>query len=526
MIVNGRQTFKTTFCTDILAWHSTTNSNAELSYVVDNDSHLSAFSKHRLRRGTFQSNQALLEFLPHGRANVREISLRNGSIIYLLTDENQYSKVESRSNNILILDEAQYQELQFLPKALYTLTQTRGRAYILGIGGEAGSEYHKLWNRTDQREWVYDDKNWREKLRFDSDGGIINEYLDNVLAGKWIPQKPENKNYRGYHMSQKIFARIPLTIDDAINKYHTQPDLSMEYQKKHYPSNIFISHALGEFAKAYRRPVTPQMVQACYAYWLSLLKPDEVGLLKEVYGNEIRIVMGIDFGSGPAASQTVVSIIIHWKKSDRYQLVWIEKRPQEHQIDQSAYLAKLGKSYSIDFGVGDLGYGQIQVKLIQDGGRDSKDNKFEGLRRRRFVGCRTISDDTKPQQEFLQETDEHGTELGRIQIDKTTSIQKFVDFIDTYVSHPIRKEEKFRQTKFIIPFKINYETDWLLDDFCSITRKDIDKLHDADVDPRQNARKEFNHPPDSVMSLIYCLVAIENYDEDAYKIHRLGRKQI
>src|SRR3972149_10105047 len=93
MVVNGRQTFKTTFCTDILAWYSTTNSNAELSYVADNESHLSAFSKHRLRRGTFQNNPILSEFLPHGRANVREISLRNGSIIYLLTDENQYGKV-------------------------------------------------------------------------------------------------------------------------------------------------------------------------------------------------------------------------------------------------------------------------------------------------------------------------------------------------------------------------------------------------------------------------------------------------
>ena len=28
----------------------------------------------------------------------------------------------------------------------------------------------------------------------------------------------ENKEYRGYHMPQTIFARIPLTIDDAVNQ--------------------------------------------------------------------------------------------------------------------------------------------------------------------------------------------------------------------------------------------------------------------------------------------------------------------
>jgi len=525
MVINGRQTFKTTFCTDVLAWFSTTHPNCEVSYVIDNDAHLSAFSKQRLRRETFIQNPVLSEFLPHGRANVREIALRNGSIIYLLTDENQFNKVEGRSNKILILDEAQYQEIQFLPKALYTLSQTRGRLFILGIGGEAGSEYHKLWNRTDQREWIYKDMNWRQKLRFNSEGNIINEHPENILAGRWVAQKPENKKYRGYHMSQEIFARIPLTIDDAIYKYHMQPGMSIEYQRKHFPNSIYVSHTLGEFYKAERRPITPEMVQACYVNWLTLQKPQEVCLLKEIYGNEIRVVMGIDFGSGPAASQTIVSIIIHWRKSNRYQLAWIEGRPQEHQLDQARYLAELGNSYKTDFGVGDLGYGQIQVKSIQDGGRDSKDNKFKGLGKRRFVGCRSIGDETKPQMEFRQETDEHGTQLGRVQIDKTTSIQKFVDFIGSYVSHPILSDEKWKRPKFMIPMKNDYETDWLLDDFCSITRKDLESSQDVtSEDPRQNARKEFNHPPDSVMSIIYALVADENYDEGAFRIYPVGRK--
>jgi len=525
MIVNGRQTFKTTYCTDLLAWYSTTHPNSEVSYVVDNNSHLSAFSRQRLRRGTFIQNPLLKQFLPNGRANVGEIMLLNGAIVYLMTHVDQYQKVESRSNKILVLDEAQYQDVQFLPKALYTLTQTRGHLFILGIGGEAGSEYHKLWSRTDQREWIYDDPNWREKLCFDSQGNIINEHPENILSGKWIAQKPENTKYRGYHMSQEIFARIPLTIDDAVNHYHTQPDQSIEYQKKHYSHSIYISHTLGEFFKADRRPITPDMVQACYANWLTLQKAEEVRELKEIFGNNIRILMGVDFGSGPAASQTIASIIIHWKKSHRYQLVWIEKRPQEHQLDQARYLAELGTKYGIDFGVGDLAYGQIQIKVIQDGGRDSKDVKFSGLGKRKFIGCRTIGDETKPKMKFSQETDEHGTQVGRIQIDKTTSIQKFIDFVGTYVSHPTRKDEKLKRTKFIIPYKIDYETDWLLDEFCSITRKDLELNQDSEKeDPRQKARKEFNHPPDVVMSMIYCLMADENYDENAFRISVIRRR--
>lgn len=519
MILSGRQTFKTTFCTDILGYYSTTQPNSELSYVVDSHTHLSAFSRQRLRRQTFLQNPLLKKFLPNGRANVGEIILLNGSILYLLTHTNQYQKVESRSNTVLVLDEAQYHDIQFLSKALYTLTQTRGRLFILGIGGEAGSEYHKLWNRTDQREWIYDDKDWREKLRFDSQENIINEHPENILSGKWIPQKPENKMYRGYHMPQIIFARIPLTIDDAINLYKTQPDLSIEYQEKNNPHSIYISHTLGEFYKAERRPITPEMVYACmepYRY-LSLLKPEEVVSFKNTFGNEIRILMGVDFGSGKSSS-TVVSILIKWKKSGRYQLAWIEKRPTEHQLDQARYLALLGMGYAVDYGVGDLGYGQISVKMIQDGGTDSQNNKFEGLRRK-FVGCRTIGDETKPKMEFKQETDEHGTQVGRIQIDKTTSIQKFVDLVGTYVSHPINKDEKWKRTKLMIPSKIDFETDWLLEDFCRVTRKDLPKTDDLQKeDPRQRARKEFNHPPDSVMSLIYCLTADENYREGPYHI--------
>jgi len=356
MIVNGRQTFKTTFCTDILACYSTSHSNTEASYVVDNETHLSAFSLQRLRKETFLVNPVLKQFLPHGRANIGQIALLNNSIIYLLTDENEYQKVESRSNKILMLDEAQYQEVQFLQKALYTLSQTRGRIFILGIGGEAGSEYHKLWNRTDQRHWIYDDKYWREKLCFDSSGQITNDSdnLKSILAGRWVAQKPENHQYRGYHMPQTIFARIPATIEDAILKYNLHPELSIEYQHKNYPSSLYLSHTLGEFYKAERRPITPEMVYACmnpYRY-LSLLKAEQVVELKNIFGNEIRILMGVDFGSSPTASATVISIIIKWKKSQRYQLAWIEKRPQEHQLDQAGYIASLGTEYKVAFCLG------------------------------------------------------------------------------------------------------------------------------------------------------------------------------
>ncbi len=525
MIVAGRQTFKTTFCTDVIGCYATSRPRSEVCYVTDNEPHLSAFSKQRLRIETFLQNPIPRQFLRHDRANIGEFSLVNDSAIYLVTDEGQYKKVEGKSLQVLILDESQYQDVQFLTKAKYALFQTHGRFYMLGLGGEAGSEYHKQWEKTDQREWIYEDKFWYDKIDRDAQGHIINDQdeLKVILNGRWIAQKPENNQFRGYHLPQHIFPMIPRTIEDA-QLHNINPEFSIEYQKRYSASSVYDSHCVGDFFKAERRPITPKMVTDCYNNYLTLLTPQDVLLLKAIFDNEIRVVMGVDFGSGATNGKTFITILIHWRKSGRYQIVWIEPRPQEHQLDQARYIAELGASYDVDYAVGDLGYGQIKVKVIQDGGRDSHDSLFTGLGKRRFVGCRTIGDETKPEMEFRQDTDEHGTELGRLQIDKTTTIQHFIDFLGSFVAHPTRTtEEKLKRTKLIIPHKIDYQCDFLVDDLTATTRKDIQEEMDQTVeDPRQKAKKEFNHPKDSMMSLIYALIADWNYDKGRYVIH--GRK--
>jgi len=527
--VNGRQTYKTTNASSLIAWVALKNPGCEVTYVADDDNHRSAFSEQRLRQETFIANEKMAKYLPNGKANVGRIKILNGSVIYLVTDENKYHAVEGKSNEVLILDETQAQDVGFLPVAFYSLSKTHGRFYSFGIGGEAGSDYYKLWKRTDQREWVYDDLDWRDKLQFDSWGEISNDIdkLQKILSGRWVAQNPTHTDYRGYHFPQRMFPHIPLTIADAINKYKVQPELSIEYQQKHYPLSMFLSHCEGEFYKAERRPITPEMVEACYVDYLKLLVPGAVQDLKSIYGNEIRVLGGVDFGSSASgSSKTFVSIVIHWRKSNRYQLAWIEPRPAEHPMDQARYIANLFNSYDVDLAVGDFGYGQDQVPVIQGGGRDSKDNKFEGIGRHKFRGCQTIGNEVKPLQEYGQNTDEHGIEQDKLQIDKTTVIQNFIDFVGMSVTHPLYpREEKYRQMMFMIPHGFDWQTDFLMDDMTAITRKDLEEVQEIRVeDPRQRAIKLFNHPADSVMSIIYCLVAGQNYNPSAYQITPVRKK--
>jgi hypothetical protein len=528
MFVNGRQTYKTTNASSLIAWVALSKPGSEVTYVADDDLHRSAFSEQRLRQETFISNPKMEAYLPHGKANVGRIKLLNGSVIYLVTDENKYHGVEGKSNEVLILDEAQAQDVGFLPVAMYSLSKTHGRFYCFGIGGEAGSDYYKMWKRTDQREWTYTDPDWREKLTFDKYGAVNNDAdrLNKILDGKWVAQNPSHKDYRGYRFPQRIFPHIPLTILDAVTKYKVQPELSIEYQEKHYPRSMFLSHCEGDFYKAERRPITPEMVEACYMNYLKLLLPHEVIDLKALYGDEIYVLGGVDFGSGPAASKTVACVIIHWRKVNRYQLAWIDPRPAEHPMDQARYITELFAKYEVDFAVGDWGYGQDQIPIIQGGGRDANDKKFDGLGRHKFRGCQTIGNEIKPNSEYSQNTDEHGVDQDRIQIDKTTVIQNFIDFVGMSISHPTYpRESKFNKPMFIIPHFYDWQTDFLMDDMTSITRKDLDEVQEVRTeDPRQKAMKTFNHPPDSVMSIIYCLVAGQNHNPSAYQITPIRKK--
>lgn len=508
MIIGGRQIYKSTYITNILACEATSTPGVQVGYVTYDQYNLTGFSKQKLQIGTFGQNSILSKFPRNKLGNIGEISLKNGSTIYCMTDNNQYQHVEGKSLNHCILDESQYQDIEHLEKVRQTMMATKGKLSVLGVGGVSGSAYEKLWKKTDQREWIYDDVDWREKLQFDEKGLVIGKYLNYVLSGKWIATQPENTLYHGYHLPQTIFATIPLTISDAISKYKISPVYSIEYLKKENSASYFQSHTMGKFYRSEQRPITPEMVYSCmnpYRY-LGLFSPSEIAMWKDTMKNRINISMGVDFGSGNS-SDTVVSIIIHWKKSDRLQLAYLDKRPSENQMDQAEFICKLFQECNCDVGVGDLGYGAIQVKTIQDGGANRLSGElFPGVGDEKFFGCRTISNESKPMQIHLDTVDEHGEENGRISIDKTTQIQRFIDLLETKISHPGNDDS--RRSKLMIPFDYSkeYETDWLVPEFTSLTRKDFRK---KDIDPRQNAKKEFNHPPDSMMSIIYARVGLE-----------------
>jgi hypothetical protein len=95
---------------------------------------------------------------------------------------------------------------------------------------------------------------------------------------------------------------------------------------------------------------------------------------------------------------------------------------------------------------------------------------------------------------FEDTVDEHGDKMARVQIDKTASIDELVGILHSSVGN---------SSKMIIPSRSDYQTGFLRKDLLSITRKDSDIL------ARKRIKKEYNHPPDSVMALIYAIKAMQ-----------------
>jgi len=529
MVVAGRQVWKSSYCTNILTKQATGHHHSEVQYVNHDGPSLSAFSNQRLRQGTFGDNKLLAMYPVHGTGSVSKVELQNASVIYMDTDHGEYKHVEGKSLQLCVLDEAQYQDIQFLSKLEKTFAYTRGRLRVLGIGGEAGSPYERRWLQTDQRQWFYDNSNWRDKLEFNSEGMVIDDYMYDVLRGNWIAQVPKHTEYRGYHMPQTIMPFIALTIEDARTKYKIPIKYSIEYQQLHEPQSIVQTHVFARFNKALRRPITHEMFYACCNPYkkLSFMEPSDIENLRNQYEGKVLVTQGIDWGSGPSASLTVSCIMIKWDLGDihppLYQIAEIEYRPREDQRKQTRYMIDKFNRFQCDFGVADLGYGTEKVKTIQEGGADvDTGERFAGLGTDKFLGCNTMSSTVMPFQFHQEKEDAHGSQVPQVRVDKTSIIQNFIDMLDRKVHHPdyINGESGFRP-QLIIPFeddtKILSQPMNLLEDFTSITRKDIAKIEDVEVvDPRQHPRKEFNHPPDSVMAILYSIIASDNYDSSQW----------
>lgn len=119
-LVNARQSWKSTFGTDIIGCF-TTSKKTEAMYIVDIINRLTVWSKKRFRGDTLEDNELLRLFLIHGVASVENIHLSNGSVMDCRLDHNQYNSAQGMSPSVVVFDECQFQDLQYRNYALQSM---------------------------------------------------------------------------------------------------------------------------------------------------------------------------------------------------------------------------------------------------------------------------------------------------------------------------------------------------------------------------------------------------------------------
>jgi len=538
LILAARQVFKTTASTDILAHLLTTKKSKELFYLVDNETRLSAFSKVRMRNA-FEQNDGLAKMVKD--MNYGTIGTKLGTMLFMMTDQGGYGKTEGKSPITIVTDETQYQELEFINKLEGALSTTFGRMIFFGIGGEAGGPWHMKYQETDQREWVpkyngsykgTSGQEWRNRLKFwgkkdPITGRIINEledgerrfgesnliigpYLRDVMDGRWIPTIQHHGDFHGYRIPQRMMFHIPLLEVDAEQLYGIHKRFSIEYKFKNWVKSIYETHVDVNFNKAMRRPITREMVLESMEPYsnMGLMTPQQVRAIKRKYHGEVTVNLGIDWGSGPSASLTVVAILLYWKKTGIYQVAYIEGRPREDQEFQEYHMTQLFKLYDCDQGVADLGYGLHKVKHMKFGNYN-EGIKYDGVGEHRMLGCKTLGG-LHPLQYLEDIENEEGYIEDQLKIGHTTVIDEFIDLFENKKIHPkYNGLDKGLRPKLIIPYKNPDAVDWLIKDFTATTRKDLAEIGDIEtpIDPRESPTKKFNHPKDSVMAISYAMMA-------------------
>jgi len=160
---------------------------------------------------------------------------------------------------------------------------------------------------------------------------------------------------------------------------------------------------------------------------------------------------------------------------------------------------------------------------MQNGGYTSFGEKVVGLGRGRVKGCWTSGNITtetmRHKNQDIIDAPTVGEKKEFYSVDKTQVIQNFIDFVGSKVADENGKQV----SQLIIPMKNDWECDFLVNDFCDITRKDLDKtnMEISKDDPRQKAKKEYNHPKDVVMAIIYCMIGKQKYDPQGFQISKI-----
>jgi hypothetical protein len=450
----GRQWGKTTMLASDLAYAATTNYDYDQTYFNFKLDALRTFSNNKFRQDVFGTEplSKYLKSLGNNIGATNKVETYTRSIIDMLLPGPKWENVQGKSNKRMVIDEGQDHNWENFQNARETQADTMGDIIIAGIGGYVDSDYYNLWKSTNQMKYIYkrgenylgyENMSWRADLEYNSEGLVNGDYMIDIQDGKWIPDNPKNFARHGYHLSQTYNPRIPLTIQDAIEKYHVSPEWSIEYKLKdpNYTQIEFRRNVLAEFVEGELKPITTQDMLKLFDKTVSLTKAEDVD------HKSGDVIIGMDLGG---AMKTIIWI---WQCIDDnapiFKLLWVEKIETGDTREQERICIDIIDAYDPDFISTDSGGNDNLVQVIQ-----------------KRYGTRSVRVKYKPRPEqptpTTVEFEKQESELRYI-IDKTFSINRIIDLI----KHPYI-EKGFKSNRIILPGADYEKIKWVVKQFVAL----------------------------------------------------------
>jgi len=449
LVVKARQMEMTEMLVNWLLFNLSKYSNTTALYTAPRADQVSRFSRDRIRRAIMDS-RSLCRSLEvareeEGKEAIARIPFANGSLLYLVSAWGDFSAIRNIPADFAAVDEMQDVQSEALPVIMEAMSHSEHRRLVLvGTASEVGSEFHRLWETSDMKEW-------------------------NREAEKWVPTKPENKLYSGYHISQEMAPWIITLPPDHPNSIEAK-------RPPAYSERRFLNEVLGLFYAGMAKPLLTEDLLRCRAFQLKMMS----GL-----GPPFRSYMGVDWGGG--VGRTVVWIMAQ-DEWNRWRLLYVHRFTEKDLMRQAEVVSNLIPLFNVKQCVADLGYGAVQVSELQ--------KKHAGT----VLGCSYVQRPDRPLER--REREEFGERIvhPHMQADRSFYVEKAISLIKLVDA----KGNRFPMLQ--LPWADPAKIEWIIDQFCCIERETVEM---------QSGRQYFRyvHPEgsedDALHAFIYALIAYD-----------------
>jgi hypothetical protein len=358
VVVTGRQVEKSTMCRNKILADMSSNEGLTALYTAPRQEQVSRFSSERVKNAMRDSQGGALKdsILKKGKDTASFIQFDSKCNMYLYSCWADGDAIRGIAAQRVYIDEIQ----DVTSAARETVEEclahapNGGQMMHFGTPKNSGSEFHRLWELSDKKEWYVECQYCGHKQKM-SMNNIIKKDADKPAyfgctkckkeldrsKGEWIAENKLDAKMSGYHITQLMASWI--SADNIL------------YKRATYSEQKFKNEVLGEFHNIFGKTLDMQNIMDCTNAKMHLADKGHAG----------PNYMGVDWGSGNN-SFSVITIIGPEEIDGEEKLVYryVNKYNASGYGKVISDIYKLAKLYNVENIVIDIGDARRQFEEL------------------------------------------------------------------------------------------------------------------------------------------------------------------